>query len=327
MSRTNRCELIRQLSEHRNSTIICYVTGDRENISTRIAPDVVRFFHRHLELMGFQPKIDLFLYTRGGDILTPWRLINLIREYTSNLSVLVPFRAYSAGTLICLGANEIVMTKMAELGPIDPTVINVFNPPDRNNPGLRLPVSVEDVNSYFALAKNKCELANTQDMLQVFKMLADKVHPLALGNVHRNHALIRSISKKLLTLHTPKDQEAWVNNVVDHLTEKLHAHNHMISRGEAELDLGLNIIKPDARLEDLMWSLYENYEEDLQLLHPFLPGNNVQQQPEFEVHGGFLESLLALDAFTFYGTVECNHNHVRKPYVVNILQQGWQKLI
>lgn len=327
MARNNRCDLIKQISQLRNSAVICYITGDRENISTRIAPDVIRFFHRHLELMGPQPQIDLFLYTRGGDILTPWRLVNLIREYTSNLSVLVPFRSYSAGTLICLGANEIVMTKMAELGPIDPTVINVFNPSDRNNPGLKLPVSVEDVHSFFALAKSKCEPANTQEMLQVFKTLADKVHPLALGNVHRNHALIRSISKKLLTLHTPIEKEAWVNNVVDHLTERLHAHNHMISRGEAVVDLGLNITKPNATLEGLLWSLYESYEEDLQLLQPFFPSNNVNQQPEFEVYGGFLESLSALDAFTFYGTVECNQNHVRKPHAVNILQQGWKKLI
>lgn len=327
MSRKNRLELLDQISRHRDSVVICYITGDRENISTRIAPDVIRFFHRHLENSGPQRRIDLFLYTRGGDILTPWRLVNLIREYTDHFSVLIPYRAYSAGTLICLGADEIIMTKMGELGPIDPTVINVFNPPDRNNPGLKLPVSVEDVNSYFALAKSKCGHTNTQDMMQAFRILTDKVHPLALGNVHRNHALIRSISKKLLTLHTPKEKEYWVNSVVDHLTEKLYAHNHMISRVEARSELGLNILKPDPALEKMLWALYQEYEDDLQLLHPFVPANHVNQHQDFEVYGGFLESANALDAFTFIGHIERSHGHNRGPYSVNIIQQGWKKLI
>ena len=130
---------------NKGSNVITYITGDRENVSTRIAPDIIRVFFRHLEAMGQSERIDLFLYTRGGDVLTPWRLVNLIREYTDHFSILVPFRAYSAGTLIALGANEIVMGKMGELGPIDPSVANSFNPQDPNNPVAKIPVSVEDV--------------------------------------------------------------------------------------------------------------------------------------------------------------------------------------
>ena len=130
MNRNHRLELIQKIENNRNSALISYIAGDRENISTRIAPDSIRVIYRHLENLKEYDKIDMFLYTRGGDVLTPWRLINLIREYTDEFNVIVPFRAYSAGTLICLGANTVIMGKMGELGPIDPVVANAFNPKD-----------------------------------------------------------------------------------------------------------------------------------------------------------------------------------------------------
>jgi hypothetical protein len=43
------------------------------------------------------------------------------------------------------GADEIVMHPFAELGPIDPTVSNEFNPTES---GRRLGISVEDVKAY-----------------------------------------------------------------------------------------------------------------------------------------------------------------------------------
>ena len=115
MARQHRVEIIKKICELRGSSVLCYVTGDRDNVNTRIAPDVTQVFYRHLEMYGDNQQVDLFLYTRGGDVLTPWRLVHLIREYTPRFCVLVPYRRYSAGTLLCLGADEIVMGKMAEL--------------------------------------------------------------------------------------------------------------------------------------------------------------------------------------------------------------------
>jgi ClpP class serine protease len=44
-----------------------------------------------------------------------WPLVTLLRQYCKRLAVLVPFRAHSAGTLISLGADEIVMLPGSEL--------------------------------------------------------------------------------------------------------------------------------------------------------------------------------------------------------------------
>lgn len=64
--------------------------------------------------------------------------------------------------MISLGADEIVMSDMSELSPIDPSTANIFNPVDPKNPQNRIPISVEEVMSYFDLAKKNSELKATR---------------------------------------------------------------------------------------------------------------------------------------------------------------------
>ncbi|MBM7624860.1 SDH family Clp fold serine proteinase [Sporohalobacter salinus] len=325
MSRENRLELMNKIGNHRNSEVICYFTGDRKNINTRIAPDAIKVIYQHLKQMNPGNKIDLFIYTRGGDVLTPWRLINLIREYCDYFSVLVPFRAYSAGTLICLGANEIVMGKMGELGPIDPTVANAFNPQNPNNPEAKIPISVEDVSAYLDLAQERFNIKSEDNLINALSYLVDQVHPLALGNVRRNYLLIRSTAKKLLSLHSLGDDEAITQNIINYLTEKLHAHNYMIPRKEAA-DIQLPVKYPSSELENLLWQLYEDYEKELELRKPFQPLDyRDNDSNNFQVCGGYIESQSALDKFIFTGQVK--QDQMMNEPEVNITKQEWVSVI
>ena len=327
MARSERLSLINAIENERSSKVICYITGDRENVNTRIAPDVTTILYRHLEMLKNQPKIDLFLYTRGGDVLTPWRLVNLVREYTDFFSVIVPFRSYSAGTLICLGADEIIMGKMGELGPIDPSVVNAFNPQDPANPQARVPVSIEDVYSYLALAREKAGNHKDELMDKSFLLLAEKIHPLAIGNVHRNYMLIRSLATKLLRLQLNPPSDDKIISIVDNLTEKLYAHNHMISRREADKEIQLPIIYPDQYLEDLIWKLYINYAHEMSLNEPFNPADMLNgPRMEFEVVSGTVESSMGQDVFVFSGVVERKDFPEKGQVDVNIVKQGWRTL-
>lgn len=331
MGHTKRIKLIAQLEEQLQTAIICYITGDRENLSTRIAPDIIRVFYRHLEIIGPRKTITLFLYTRGGDLLTPYRLVSLIREYCSVFKVLIPFRAYSAGTLISLGADEIIMGKLSELSPIDPSVANAFNPKDPHHPTARIPVSVEDVSSYILLAKEMAGLSNAEQALEVFMRLSGDVHPLALGNVYRNYALIRSLGRKLLKMHQGCSSSEHVESIIENLTEKLYAHSYMIPRSEAKNGINLNVSAPSPLVEKLMWTLYENYEKELQLTEPFNPAlllEEQERQVDFEATGGIIESLERLDAFIFDGRVIrlSQHENNTPPVRMEIIRQKWKHI-
>ncbi|WP_420634175.1 SDH family Clp fold serine proteinase [Candidatus Palauibacter sp.] len=65
-------------------------------------------------------------------------------------SVLIPFRANSAGTLIALGADRIVLTDEGELGPIDPKldIRRMVQAPDSQGTFVQDTISVEDVMAY-----------------------------------------------------------------------------------------------------------------------------------------------------------------------------------
>jgi ClpP class serine protease len=60
------------------------------------------------------------LHTPGGLVLAALQIARAIREHNAKVTVFVPHYAMSGGTLISLAANEIVMSKHAILGPIDP---------------------------------------------------------------------------------------------------------------------------------------------------------------------------------------------------------------
>ncbi|MFZ5649090.1 MAG: SDH family Clp fold serine proteinase [Bacillota bacterium] len=326
MARQHRLEMIREIEMRRNSSVICYITGDRDNLHTRIAPDVIPIFYRHLEIVPDRRRVDLFLYTRGGDILTPWRVVQLIREYTGEYCVLVPFRSYSAGTLFCLGADEIVMAKMGELGPIDPSVVNAYNPEDPCNPSARMPVNIEDVYSYFTLAGEAAKL-DAGSMSLIFAELARRIHPLALGNVHRNYLLIRSLAKKLLGFRRCSLCAEDVQRIVDNLTEKLYAHNYTISRREALEDVGLPVSYPDIDLERLIWSLYEDFARELQLAEPFDPREiTTGPRREFEIPAGVVESQFGRDYFIYSGVVEGKRYNGDTQINVDIIRQGWKTI-
>src|SRR6266851_1200545 len=186
MAHQERIPLINEIEHIRGSRVICYLTSLRPGVPSQIAEDQVRIFFDHLLKLPERPvaKLDVFLCSNGGNGTVPWRLVALFREFAQSFNVLIPYRAYSAASLLALGADEIVMHPFAELGPIDPTVSNDFNPVEQGT-GRRLPISVEDVRAYVSFIKETVGITHEDELVQVVRVLAEKVHPLALGNVER----------------------------------------------------------------------------------------------------------------------------------------------
>jgi hypothetical protein len=139
--RERRTALINQIEAKRGGrALLAYVTSTRPGFEVQMADDVLPFIHQGLEAAKEKAKngVDLFIHSNGGHGTTPWRIVNLIREYTKEFAVLVPNHAFSAATLLALGADKIIMHKMGCLGPIDPSVANAFNPTHPQNPGRRV---------------------------------------------------------------------------------------------------------------------------------------------------------------------------------------------
>lgn len=274
MGRAERLELIRGIEEERNSRVLVYITGDRRGLETKIATDSFPFCLNHLSQMGQQKRIDLYLYSTGGITMAGYALANLIREFCESFNVIIPFKALSCATLITLGADEIVMTKMGQLSPIDPSVNSPLGPrvPLPSPPGASkiVPLNVEDVISYLDLAREKLGLDEDKDLVtRVFDRLSQSVHPLALGSVSRTREQIGFLAKTLLASHIRDEKR--IEEIVETLIRGRFSHDYLIGRKEAKEVMGLPVVDVSADLDKLIIKLYQEYDAILQLSVPFHP--------------------------------------------------------
>jgi ATP-dependent protease ClpP protease subunit len=67
-----------------------------------------------------EQDLHLVLVTPGGDGETAVRLARSAQSRCKKFTVIVPDQAKSAGTMLSLGAHEILMGPVSDLGPIDP---------------------------------------------------------------------------------------------------------------------------------------------------------------------------------------------------------------
>ncbi len=262
-----RIELYRELETARNSKALIYITGDRQNMGTQIGPDVLSFFANHLDSIGDVEKISLYLYTRGGNTLTAWTLVNLIRNFCKELEVIIPFNCHSSGTLMALGANRIVMTKQATLGPIDPSVNGPLNPIAPGVPGnQKVPVSVEFINGYLEMARSELSINDQSHLTNLLLNLSSQIHPLTLGQVYRSKSQIQMLAKRLIKHQNLDDTQR--DEVIKFLCSESGSHDYTIHRNEAK-ELGLQIEKPTEDLYQLIKNIYSDIEKELQLTEPF----------------------------------------------------------
>jgi len=300
MSREDRKKLIQIIEEKRNSKVIAYITSDRPNLETPIAGDVVSLIHDHILALkeSDRPKLDLIIYSRGGQSDVPWSIVSMFREYTQDgsFNVLIPYRAHSAATVIAMGADEIVMTKKAELGPIDITMGNgPYNPTEKDS-HQRLPISVEDVTGYFALLeKVGCE--RPDEKMKGFESLTKHVHPLALGTVSRLLEQTKLVALRLLNTRANAFSEEQNHEIIRKISSEVYSHNHTISRTEAVKYIGLKQVKnaEEIGIADHLWDLYKEYKKLFCLDEPFLPeeylvSNNLEEHVWTDLNLACVES-------------------------------------
>ncbi|MEI7832299.1 MAG: hypothetical protein WCJ56_03765 [bacterium] len=302
MGREHRLEIIQEIEEQRNSNVVTYITSDRAPISAQITEDAVLPLYRHLLAIAKantgKDKIDLFIYSRGGDVSVPWRIVSMIREFCDEFSVLIPYRAQSAATMISMGADSIIMGRKAELGPIDPT-LNRRVSGEASTPPAE--ISVEDVSSYISFMRERANISDQSALATVVSELANHLTPLTLGSVNRTYSHIRLVARKLLSSRKDKIDEERISAIVEALTEKIYFHGHAIARKEAK-ELRLPVEFADDGLEDLIWNLYEEYDSLLQFTSPIDPeqllsSKNTDECTIGDYSAAIIESVNRLDSF------------------------------
>lgn len=244
--------LIQKLEKIRESRLVTFFAYP----DVIVRGDIPVQLYSQLRRIGRVPKIDLFIHSTGGESEVPWRIITLIRNFCKEFRVLIPFMAYSAATHIAMGADEIVMGDMSELGPVDPARTHPLLPKENDQPLL---ISVQDLRHCIEFLKREGGEYTPESLATIYSALFDKVHPLALGAIEQSYALARLISAKALQTHmNPETEKEKIEKIVNAFSDEFFSHHYRIGWKEAQ-GLGLPITYADENLWETMWQLYEHY--------------------------------------------------------------------
>ena len=317
---SKRIKLYEELEGMLGGKLLVYVTSDRPGFAAYIDGDVIDPFIDQLDKMRIQKKLSLYLYTRGGHVSVAWNIVNLLRLYCDELQVIIPHNARSGGTLISIGADSIIMTKQATLGPIDPSVNTPLNPQIPNTPQQFLPVSVEAVKGYLAFAKEELAIKDDIAMASILTKLSENVHPLVLGEVYRSQSQIKMLAERLLS---GKIKDAGkIQEIISFLCSDSGSHDYTINRREAKQKLGLNVVVPTDEEYDCIKAIYDNVSGELGFRQPFDP----HAVGTYSVKRVILESASGGSHY-FETSWECNRIQVTNPMIPGLTQDAYQNQI
>jgi ClpP class serine protease len=121
-----RMRRIAQLERARNSRVILLV--HRQETMRLLAFPLMRYIDvndseevlRVIQMTDEDTPLDVILHTPGGLVLAALQIARAIRAHRARVTVFVTHYAMSSGTLIALAADEIVMSRHAVLGPVEP---------------------------------------------------------------------------------------------------------------------------------------------------------------------------------------------------------------
>lgn len=271
--RIRRYEEIEQL---RHRPLIVYATSTRLGVSSQISDDAVREFIDQIDVIPpNQVCVDVLIHSTGGDALAAWKLMSILRERFDTVTVLVPYMAFSAATLFCLGADEIVMHPHASLGPIDPQITI------RQADGQQRGFSFEDVGAFLRFLKEEIGLSEQVHTTHVVDKLLSVVDAVHVGGAKRASELSTDVGERLLKLHmTNADEHGRAREIAEGLNKSFFAHGDAVSRKMAR-SLQLKVAEDDEEMESLLWDAFLGLESYLAFRTPFDPLQHfIKQAPE-----------------------------------------------
>jgi hypothetical protein len=263
MGLRERTVLYQEIENLRGKPLIVYVTSIRGNALGQIAQDAVSELLNQLQALPRNvADLDLLVVSNGGDGTVAWRIVSLIRERVSKFSILVPHSAFSAATLIALGANEIVMHPHGNLGPTDPQITNTKK-------GIQF--GTEDLQAFLKFAKEEVGLSDQIPMRDLFMKFSEEVGFVGIGVAARGTQLSTSVGEKMLLMHlTDTEGKQTARTISEALNTKYFHHGYPLSRREAK-EIGLPVAESNQVLEDLLWAIWKDLETDLKFRETFIP--------------------------------------------------------
>ena len=202
-----------------------------------------------LRTLDLSNGMAIMISSPGGSGLAAERMINVLRSYsgTGEYWAIVPAKAKSAATMVCLGASKILMGPASELGPIDPQVVFQGKV-----------VSVHDViNSYHRMFRNAVRAkGNLEPYLQQLASFdASEISHLETERDLAADMAVRCLKDGMLSGASAKSIKDRVKIFL--LPQHKKVHGRPIYHAEAEkCGLAVEVNDTDSDRWNLVYELY-----------------------------------------------------------------------
>lgn len=247
--------LIRSFEEKFKTNLVCYIAlfGHPAGAITHEDGEIIENMLRSIEI--HDDNLDLLLHTPGGSPEAAANIIRVCRSYSKKFRIIVPNAAMSAGTLIAMGSDEIIMSDTSKLGPIDPQMIFIQ---DKGIAIMRPAKSFID--AYIDLINSARHAAATKQPATPFLHLLDRQDPSWIIECLRARQATENLAKEQLKANMLKAKnEEEIAAVVQKFFEvgDKNTHGRSISPDEA-VKFGLMIKKEDKYGEfwNMIWEIY-----------------------------------------------------------------------
>ena len=244
----HRKKLIQLIEKELGGKLICYIENIEHPLSSISLHDTIHF-EEILRTAGDSKKGFLLINSGGGNGNAAEKLLMMCRKrFTESFTIIVPNFAKSAATMMCLGADKIMMGYLAELGPIDPQI--------SISPSEPLVPARSFIDGLELVRKN----VRDGDPSNMYLSMLQKVRPELISICQSAIDDAKCFAATWLSKYMLKDDTKQAELVATWLSDgqTYKSHGKVIDYVEARNVLKLNAepINPDRELWYWIWELY-----------------------------------------------------------------------
>ncbi len=251
-----RADCINAISELRGGrNVIFYASAFLQkpiipSVNLQITAEEINGLMTVMHGMDWSKQLCLILHTPGGSINAAETIVSYLFSKFNDIEVIVPTYAMSAGTMISLAANKIIMGRQSQLGPFDPQL---------HIGGGRI-VPAAAVVDQFESARR--DIAQNIQSAHLWAPILQSIGPALLQEAKNSIKYSQKIVQEWLEkrmFNSFSDKEELANKVADYFKQaSIHlSHGKRIDRDEARSQgLIVEDLEDNQELQEQVLTLY-----------------------------------------------------------------------
>jgi membrane-bound ClpP family serine protease len=278
--------------EKNDVLLMLYPKSRTRGFSQSITREDERTIYKLLRGRTAKGELLILLDTSGGNVYSAVKIMNMLREKYTKVRIGVAQEAKSSGTMMCLGADELIMSNISELGPLD----KPMNHPSKETSVISaldivksldtiIDTAIEKqkdfasdiVTEHPSVSKAKAIELAARSMSELISPLLCKEDLKEYNQALRLLRMAEIYGTRLLEEHglawlSDKElRKRTVRTVIRRLVWEFPEHGFAICRDEVDERLFLWTIKSEeTKYWDELWNIYESHLEKKEKLIAFM---------------------------------------------------------